>query len=291
MTPPEVIGPATSIKLGRLLSAVLAALLFVGLTALAVTMLVIGAIGAAATVALFAAVALVLAIWFFRGSIRRSPRAATGAGAPIAELSARRSRSSAMDAWRQPETMFWVLVIAALWVGLTTKAVIGLALLASALLLSGGLVRLSQARWWRLFTAPAVAAVFLALLSAGGEVAPQDAILATVVAIAVGSFVALSSLTMLGYGLGWVARRLGAGKTVLALAPPTAEEAIGRELWRATDQLRAPAVEREYPVSPEGEDARRHDEAVLSPRGYHLVRAWKQPAGEDQIMIARFERS
>jgi hypothetical protein len=187
--------------------------------------------------------------------------------------------------------MFWALTIASLFIAVGTSAMVGLAVFASAPLVSGGVARISQARWWRLFTTPAVVAVILGLGAAGLAIAPHDAIVATVVAIAIGSFVCLSSLTVLGYGLGWLAQRLGAGKTVLALAPATAEEAIGRELWRATDQLRAPAVEREYPVSPEGEDARRRDEAVLLPRGYHVVRVWKQPAGEDQITIARFERS
>ena len=37
MTPPQVSGAATTIRVGRLLSAALASLLFVGLTALAVT--------------------------------------------------------------------------------------------------------------------------------------------------------------------------------------------------------------------------------------------------------------
>lgn len=291
MTPPEVSGPATTLRVGRLLSAALASLLFVGLTAVVVTMLAIGALGAAASVAPFAAVALALAIWLFRGSIRRSPRPATGPSAVIAELPARRTRSSAMEAWRQPETMFWVLAIASLLVGVGASAMAGLALLASAPLLSGGVTRLSQARWWRLFTPPAAVAIILGLFSAGLGTAPQDATVPIVLAIAFGSFVCLSSLTVLGYGLGWLAQRLEAGKTVQAQAPVTAKEAIGRELMRATDELRAPAVEREYPVSPEGEDARRRDEGVLSSRGYHLVRVWKQPAGEDQITVARFERS
>ena len=291
MTPPEVNGPATSIKVGRVVSAALAALLFVGLIAGAATMGAIGEPEAAATFALFAVVALALTIWLFRGSIRRSRRPATGLSAAAAELPARRTRSSAMDGWKQPETMFWVLAIASLWVVVGTSApMVGLALLVSAPVVSGGVTRLSQARWWRLFTAPAVAAFFIGLGAAGLEIAPQDVIVPIVVAIAIGSFVGLSSLTVLGYGLGWLAQRLMAGKTVLALAPATAEEAIGRELWRATDQLRAPAIEREYPVSPEGEDARRRDEAVLSPRGYLLVRVWKQARGEDHITIARFER-
>jgi len=197
-----------------------------------------------------------------------------------------------MDAWRQPETMFWVLAIASLYVAVGISAMLGLALLAGAPLLSGGVTRLSHARWWRLFTTPAAMAIIFGLFSAAlGEGAPQDVFMATVVAIAIGSFVCLSSLTVLGYGLGWLAQRLGAGKTVLALAPATDEEAIGRELWRATDQLRAPAIERQYPASAEGKDARRREEAVLSSRGYHLVRAWEQAAGEDQITIARFERS
>jgi len=290
MTPPKGNGPATSIRVGRLLSAALAVLLFVGLIALGVTMLVIGASGAAAAVAVSATFALGLAIWLFRGSLRRAPRLATSPSAAIAELPAPRTRSSAMAAWRQPESMFWVLAIASLWVGLGANAMLGLGLLASAPLLSGGVVRLGQARWWRLFTAPAVAAFILGLFSASGEVAPRDAMVASV-AIAIGSFVGLSSLTVLGYGLGWLAQRVVAGATVQALTPMTAEEAIGRELWRATDQLRAPALEREYPASPEGEDARRRDEAVLSPRGYRVVRVWRQPWGEDdQITIARFER-
>ncbi len=291
MTRQEVEGPGTSVRIGRLLLAALSALLFVGLVAGAVTTLVIGEPGAAATFGIVAVVALVCAVWMFRGSIHRSPRPAANPSAAV-EMPARRTRSSAMDAWKQPETMFWVLAIGSLLVAVGATAIAGIALVLSAPLASGGVARLSHSRVWRLFTAPAVLAIFLGLVAASGEVAPQDSNTGVVVAIAIGTFVGLSTLTVLGYGLGWLAQRLGAGKTVLALAPATAEEAMGRELWRATDQLRAPAIEREYPVSPEGEDAQRLDEALLSPRGYHLVRVWKQPWGEDdQITIARFERS
>lgn len=292
MTRQEVKEPATSVRIGRLVLAAVSALLFVGLVAGAVTVLVIGEAGAAATFAILAGVALVCAVWMFRGSIHRSHRPATDPSAVPAELPARRTRSSAMDAWRQPETMLWVLAVGSLVVAVETSVTLGLALLLCAPLVSGGVARLSHARVWRLFTAPAAIAIFLGLIAASGEVPLEEAI-PGVVAVAIGSFVALSSLTVLGYGLGWLAQRLGAGKTVLALAPATAEEAVGRELWRATDQLRAPAIEREYPVSPEGEDARLSDEAVLSSRGYHLVRVWKRPWGgdDDYVTIARFERS